>query len=175
MVAQEDSKSAARKCVRVRVSGGATTSNEIDQEGFMFITNLRWIQRLSNFSRALIQLENAVNLAKERELTDLEKQGLIQAFEFTHELSWNVIKDYLTYQGGAELITGLGDATREAFNRGLLENGEAWMEMIKSRNKTSHTYDLKVADDIVEKILSPYFPLFKIFHSTMEKISKDDK
>ena len=114
-------------------------------------SNLRWIQRLSNFSRALLQLENAVNLAKERELTDLEKQGLIQLFEFTHELSWNVIKDYLTYQGGAELITGSRDATREAFNRGLLENGEAWMEMIKSRNKTSHTYDLKVATILSKK------------------------
>ena len=73
----------------------------------------------------MIQLENAVHLANQRELT---------------------------YQGATELITGSRDATREAFNRGLITNGETWMEMIKSRNKTSHTYDLNVAEDIVEKI-----------------------
>jgi nucleotidyltransferase substrate binding protein (TIGR01987 family) len=138
-------------------------------------TDLRWIQRLSNFSRALIQLENAVHLANQRELTDLEKQGLIQAFEFTHELSWNLIKDYLTYQGATELITGSRDATREAFNRGLITNGETWMEMIKSRNKTYHTYVLNVAEDIVEKIRDLYFPLFKSFQSRMEILSQHEK
>jgi nucleotidyltransferase substrate binding protein (TIGR01987 family) len=128
-----------------------------------------------NFSRALIQLENAVHLANQRELTDLEKQGLIQAFEFTHELSWNLIKDYLTYQGATELITGSRDATREAFNRGLITNGETWMEMIKSRNKTYHTYVLNVAEDIVEKIRDLYFPLFKSFQSRMEILSQHEK
>ncbi|MFP5386822.1 MAG: nucleotidyltransferase substrate binding protein [Bacteriovoracia bacterium] len=133
--------------------------------------DIRWKQRLSNFLRALVQLENAVKLAGERKLSDLEKQGLIQAFEFTHELSWNVMKDYFDYQGAAELITGSRDATKEAFNKGIIQQGEIWMEMIKSRNKTSHTYDLNVADDIVDKILKLYFPLFKSFQKTMEELS----
>src|SRR3989344_8163715 len=119
-------------------------------------TDIRWKQRLNNFSRALVQLENAVKLAEERKLSDLEKQGLIQAFEFTHELSWNVMKDYFEYQGAADLITGSRDATKEAFNKGIIHKGEEWMDMIKSRNKTS-TYDLNVADSIVEKILNSYF------------------
>ena len=133
--------------------------------------DIRWKQRLRNYSRALIQLENAVILASSRKLSDLEKQGLIQAFEFTHELAWNVMKDYFEYQGAAELITGSRDATKESFNKGLIHQGEIWMEMIKSRNKTSHTYDLNVADSIVEKILDIYFSQFKNFEQKMLEIA----
>ncbi len=133
--------------------------------------DIRWKQRLKNFSRALVQLENAVKLAEERKLSDLEKQGLIQAFEFTHELSWNVMKDYFEYQGAADLITGSRDATKEAFNKGIIHKGEEWMDMIKSRNKTSHTYDLNVADSIVEKILNSYFSQFKNFEQKMTELS----
>lgn len=100
----------------------------------------RWEQRLENFSKALKQLENAVLLAEERELSDLEKQGLIQAFEFTHELAWNVMKDYFFFQDNISII-GSRDATREAFSIKLIQDGEGWLEMIKSRNKTSHTYN----------------------------------
>ena len=133
-------------------------------------TDIRWKQRLNNFSRALVQLENAAKLAEERKLSDLEKQGLIQAFEFTHELSWNVMKDYFEYQGAADLITGSRDATKEAFNKGIIHKGEEWMDMIKSRNKTS-TYDLNVADSIVEKILNSYFSQFKNFEQKMTELA----
>lgn len=129
--------------------------------------DIRWKQRLSNFSLALTQLENAVSLSSQRHLSDLEKQGLIQAFEFTHELAWNVMKDYFDYQGSAELITGSRDATKEAFQKGLIQSGDEWMEMIKSRNKTSHTYNLNIANDIVEKIQKSYSSLLKVFHKTM--------
>ena len=113
--------------------------------------DIRWKQRLSNYSHAYNQLKMAVELSKQRKLTELEKQGIIQAFEFTHELAWNVMKDYFDYQG-ANAITGSRDATREAFNKGLVQDGDQWMEMIKSRNQTSHTYNKNVADQIVDKI-----------------------
>jgi len=129
--------------------------------------SIRWKQRLNNFCLALTQLENAVTLSNQRKLSDLEKQGLIQAFEFTHELAWNVMKDYFDYQGNADLITGSRDATKEAFQKGLIQNGDDWMEMIKSRNKSSHTYNLNVANDIVEKIHKSYISLFNNFQITM--------
>jgi len=132
--------------------------------------DIRWKQRLNNFSVALKQLTEAVILSKQRPLSDLEKQGLIQAFEFTHELAWHLLKDYLEFQGPIN-ITGSRDATREAFNRGLISNGEAWMEMIQSRNKTSHTYNKKVAEDIVEKILKVYYLLFNELRIKMESLS----
>lgn len=128
--------------------------------------DIRWLQRFSNFKTALCQLDSAVTLSKQRALSDLEQQGLIQAFEFTHELAWNVLKDYFEYQGASN-ITGSRDAVREAFQRGLLEDGEIWMEMIKSRNKTSHTYNRAVATEIVQKILQDYFEAFLNFEKKM--------
>lgn len=128
--------------------------------------DIRWHQRFSNFNKALKQLERAIHISEDRELSELEKQGLIQAFEFTHELAWNVIKDFFEYQGNTT-ISGSRDATREAFNKGLIENGEAWMDMIKSRNKSSHTYNEEVAEEIVFQIVETYYPLFREFHNKM--------
>lgn len=118
--------------------------------------DIRWHQRLQNFSTALRQLESAVQLSKTKKISDLEKLGTIKAFGFTHELAWNVIKDYFEFQGNSS-ITGSRDASREAFQKGLILNGDVWMEMIKSRNQTSHTYNKKVADEIVAKIQNEYF------------------
>jgi len=128
--------------------------------------DIRWQQRLANYSKALEQLGNAIATSQQRPLSELEKQGLIQAFEFTHELAWNVMKDYFAWQGNPG-ITGSRDAAREAFQKGLVEDGEGWMEMIKSRNQTSHTYQQKVADEIAGKIIERYFPLFQRFLATM--------
>lgn len=118
-------------------------------------TDIRWKQRLRNFEQAMTSLTAAVQLSKTRELSDLEKQGLIQSFEFTHELAWNLLKDYFEYQGNPQ-ITGSRDASREAFQKGLIKNGEAWMEMIQSRNQTSHTYNKQVANAVTQKIVDLY-------------------
>lgn len=134
--------------------------------------NLRWVQRLSNYEKALESLTSAIDLSKQRPLSDLEKQGLIQAFEFTHELAWNVIKDYFDYQG-TQNITGSRDATREAFSKGLLEDGEGWMAMIQSRNKTSHTYNKAVAEEIIEAIQGCYYALFVALMHTFKKIKSN--
>ena len=130
---------------------------------------VRWEQRLVNYTKALAQLTDAIQLATQRSLSELEKQGLIQAFEFTHELAWNVIKDYFFYQGNTN-ITGSRDAVREAYNKGLLTDGEGWMEMIVSRNKTSHTYNQAIANEIVDKIVSQYIKLFNDFLNHLQPL-----
>lgn len=130
---------------------------------------VRWQQRLMNYERALSKLSAAVNLSRQRSLSELEKQGLIQAFEFTHELAWNVMKDYFLYQGNTG-ITGSRDAVRESFNKGLVTDGEGWMEMIISRNQTSHTYNLQVANEIAEKIINQYYDLFNNFFQHMQEL-----
>lgn len=134
--------------------------------------DIRWQQRFSNFRRAFASLAAAVGLARARPLSDLEKQGLIQAFEFTHELAWNVMRDYFTYQGNTA-ITGSRDAVREAFSKGLLNDGEGWMEMLQSRNLTSHTYNQAVADEIVARIIGSYFMLFEVFLTRMTHLAQD--
>lgn len=128
--------------------------------------DLRWRQRLANYTLALGRLEDAVTLAGQRPLTQLEQQGLIQAFEFTHELAWNVMKDYFYWQG-TSAITGSRDATREAFSKGLVEDGEAWMAMIKSRNLSSHTYNQQIADAVVAAVIGQYYPLMRAFERYM--------
>ena len=131
--------------------------------------DIRWQQRLNNLESALQQLDDAVCLAADRQLSLLAQQGLIQAFEFTHELAWNVMKDYAHFQGNIT-IAGSRDASREAFKMGLFEDGDVWMEMIKSRNQTSHTYNKELASQIVEKIIADYYPAFKLFYEKMETL-----
>lgn len=131
--------------------------------------DIRWQQRLMNYEKAVAQLISAIDLAKQRKLSDLEKQGLIQAFEFTYELAWNVMKDYFLYQANTN-ITGSRDAIRESFQKGLIIDGEGWMEMIISRNQTTHTYNLKIANEITEKIINQYGVLFNQFLKRMQDL-----
>ena len=133
----------------------------------------RWQQRLSNYENAFKQLKAAVLLASERKLSDLEKQGLVQAFEVTHELAWNVMKDYFLDQRNPN-ITGSRDAVREAFNKQLILDGDHWMEMIKSRNQTSHTYNREVANDIAKKIINFYCLSFESFLLKMQSLIRHD-
>jgi nucleotidyltransferase substrate binding protein (TIGR01987 family) len=132
------------------------------------MTDIRWQQRLNNFTKALSQLTSAVELSRTRALSELEMQGMIQAFEFTHELAWNVMKDYLYDQDGGLSLGGSKDATRMAFSRGLINNGEVWMEMIKDRNLSSHSYDQKTVLGMVSRITSSYLALFSAFQTVME-------
>ena len=136
--------------------------------------DIRWHQRLSNYNKALSQFNKAVDLASERGLNELEQQGLIQSFEFTHELAWNVMRDYFYYQGNIE-IRGSRDATRESFRFNLINKGEIWMDMIVSRNKTSHTYDEETANEIVENILNDYASLFNDFSKKMTELREGEQ
>lgn len=120
---------------------------------------MRWRQRFDNFSRALQQLSEAVNLSQSRPLTPLERQGLIQAFEFAHELAWNVLKDYLEYEGITGLV-GSRSTVREAFKRGLLDEGEVWLDMIDKRNLSSHAYHEAAANAVIVAILERYHAAF---------------
>jgi len=126
--------------------------------------DIRWKQRFNNFKKAYKELADAVTLSQTKPLSKLEKQGVIQGFEYTHELAWNVLKDYLEEQGHIGLI-GSKDTCREAFKRGLIQNGEIWMNMIKLRNLTSHTYDQSLANDVLEIILNEFYPEFNAFSS----------
>ncbi len=121
--------------------------------------DIRWKQRFDNFQRALRQLTLAMELKAQRPLSDLEQQGLIQGFEFTHELAWNVLKDYLEMEGIQGLV-GSRSTAREAFKRGLVRDGEVWMDMIEKGNLSSHTYNLAVANTLVLAIAERYYPAF---------------
>jgi nucleotidyltransferase substrate binding protein (TIGR01987 family) len=136
--------------------------------------DIRWQQRFSNFLSALSALTEAVVLSRERSLSNLEQQGLIQAFEFTHELAWKVLKDYLEYQGIVDVV-GSRDASRLAFQNSLIEDGDAWMKMIEARNLTSHTYNLSVAQAVVESILVRFYPAFLLLAIRFERLKNNSE
>lgn len=133
--------------------------------------DIRWKQRFHSFRKASVQLRSAVQASNQRKLSDLEVQGLIQAFEFTHELAWKTLKDYLEDQGDSG-IHGSRDATRKAFAVGLIEDGELWMEMIQSRNRSSHTYNEKIADEIARAVTGSYFAAFEKFEERFLQLEK---
>lgn len=135
--------------------------------------DIRWKQRHANFTQALRSLDDAIRLAGTRPLSDLEQQGLIQAFEFTHELAWKTLKDYLEAQGIQNLI-GSRNTTREAFKNALIADGEAWMAMIEDRNLTSHAYDHATADAIASRIIAHHGIALLALEKTFAGILEND-
>lgn len=137
--------------------------------------DIRWIQRFNNYRKALARLGEAVALAEERELSDLEQQGLIQGFEFTFDLAWKTLQDFLRYHkrpndnGGPKVII------EQALVDGIIKGDEAWKAMKKSRDLTSHSYDGEAADDIAENILDTYHGLFIQLETRLqlEKINEE--
>ena len=137
-------------------------------------SDIRWIQRFSNYNKALSKLADAVMLNEVRALSELEKQGLIQGFEYTHELAWKVMQDFFIYQGNTEL-RGSRDATRAAFKAELIIDGDNWMEMIKKRNLSSHTYNEEISDAIYKNIIEDFYPLFVDFQTLMAGIQEKEE
>jgi nucleotidyltransferase substrate binding protein (TIGR01987 family) len=136
--------------------------------------DIRWIQRFHHFLRAFKELQEAVEYSQTKLLNKLEKQGLIQGFEYTHELSWKVIKDYLEDQGVTGLI-GSKDSVRTAFRLGLISDGEIWMEMIKARNLSSHTYDIELAEEVLGMITQKFYPVFHAFAQKFAELVRPEE
>lgn len=134
--------------------------------------DIRWKQRFSNFKKALKHLSHGIELLDTNSnipgLKDIINDGLIQRFEFTHELAWNVIKDYAAFQGNYE-IRGSRDAVRYALKENLIDD-ENWMRTINARNLTSHDYNEDTANQIVNDIRNVYFKLFCEFETKMESL-----
>lgn len=141
-------------------------------------TALRWKQRFTNYNKALSKLTKAIAFIKSSQgehlkpetgyevIDEMIKEALIQRFEYTHELAWNVMKDFALYQGNSN-VGGSRDAIREAFQLNLISNANVWMDMISSRNVSTHTYNEATANSIYEKILNLYYPEFLDFQSVM--------
>ena len=131
--------------------------------------DIRWEQRFANYRKALAQLQKAINKG---ELSELEKQGLIKAFEYTYELAWKTMKDFLEFSGQTD-IYGSRDVTRKAFELNLITDGDGWMDMLKSRNLTSHTYREEVAEEICRQITELYFSLLIQLKEKLESLQSD--
>jgi len=128
--------------------------------------DIRWKQRFVNFEKAFLQLKQAVD-SYDNHAEAIIKEGIIQRFEFTHELAWKVMKDFLEYEG-YQNITGSRSATRGFFNLDLIKEGQVWMDMIESRNKTVHTYHENILEQEYSKVVGVYFLSFSEFYKKMK-------
>ena len=131
--------------------------------------DVRWKQRYQNYASALQELQSAVQIDQGAGLNRLEAMGMIQAFEFTYELGWKLMKDYLQHQGFSDLV-GSRDTIREAVAQAILseDEGSVWLQMLQDRNRTSHLYDQKTMREIQSAISGSYFPAFEKLIAAME-------
>lgn len=135
----------------------------------------RWRYRFDNYKRAFLLIREAIETAEERELTQLEKEGVIQRFEYTWELAWKVMKDYLEYSGVILETTTPRSVIRAAFSANIIEDGEGWMRALDARNRMAHTYDFKSFELVIAGIQTRYLALFDQLHLfLMEKAKLDD-
>lgn len=121
--------------------------------------DIRLEQRFSNYNKALNKLSQAVTQAGDKGLSELEVEGLIQRFEYTYELAWKTLQDFIKHQGYTE-INGPGQVLNQALEMGLINNPQSWRRLKKSRELTSHTYDSKTARIIADAITKEYYDLF---------------
>ena len=135
----------------------------------------RWIYRFDNYKRAFSLLREAVEIMETRELTPLEKEGVIRRFEYTWELAWKVMKDYLEHEGVVLDKVTPASVIRAAFNAKLITNGECWMQALDARNKMSHVYNMQKFEGTIQDIQKNYLTLLDNLHlSLMESVIKND-
>ncbi len=133
------------------------------------LKKIRFQQRFQNFERAFLQLQKAVSRAEE--LDDLSKEGLIQRFEYSFELSWKTLKDYLEYEG--EIVVSPRQTIKMAFKYNLLDNGELWLQMLEKRNVMAHTYNEEYFKNIFESIVNQYFEQIRQLYNQLKILSNE--
>ena len=127
------------------------------------MTDIRWKQRFDNFDRAFVLLRE-VNDRGVDTLSQLEKEGAIQRFEFAFELAWKTIKDYLEQDGIVVKPATPRNVIKEAFAASLIDDGQVWIDMMLHRNLLSHTYNSKTFDEVLKVVSERYFSAFDQLH-----------
>lgn len=125
--------------------------------------DIRWKQRFQNFHRAVTLLREPIEHGIER-LSDLEKEGVVQRFEFVLELAWKTLKDYMEYEGQFIVPVTPRNVIKEAFAARILNDGQVWIDMLGHRNLLSHTYDSATFEKAVIAIRDRYYPAIEEVH-----------
>ena len=129
--------------------------------------DIRWVQRFSNFKKALAKLGEVAGVKEIDRLSELEKEGMIHRFEYTFELSWKTLQDLLEYKGYQD-IAGPNPVLEQSLKDGYITDEKQWRNMKKSRELTSHTYNSETADEIADNIISTYYTLFLKLEQKLE-------
>ena len=127
--------------------------------------DIRWKQRFQNFDKAFVLLRSAMEENEIEDLSMLEREGVIQRFEFTYELAWKTLKDYLEYN----CILDMNEITarsvfKAAFSANIIKNEQAFISMMLSRNLLSHCYDVAKFNEVIGLIKSSYLQELSALH-----------
>lgn len=125
--------------------------------------DIRWKQRFTNYEKAVQLLADAAQLESPSEV---ERAGLIQFYEMAFELAWKLLKDYLEEEGF--MVNSPRQTIKQAFQAGLLDEGQVWMEALTDRNLTSRTYNETIAEQVADQIRARYYPALCQLHETMK-------
>ena len=118
--------------------------------------DIRWLQRFKNFDRAFLLLRSALEERGVEQLSELEKEGLIQRFEYSYELAWKTMKDYLEEQGANINPVTPRNVIKEAFAAKIITDGQVWVDMMLHRNLLSHTYDFSKFQEVLDAVVERY-------------------
>ena len=127
---------------------------------------IRWQYRFHNFSRAYSLLSEAIEEEVDA-LNNLEKEGVIQRFEFTFELGWNTLKDRMEYDGVVMESVTPRNVIRTAAATGLITDGQTWIDMLEDRRNTSHRYDIELLEEVLSNIRDNYLPVLETLHERL--------
>ena len=131
-------------------------------------TDIKCQQRFSNYKKALNKLGEVAAHTDVDSLSELEKEGMIQRFEYTFELAWKTLQDLLQYKGYLD-IAGPNPVLEQSLKDGYITDEKAWRNMKKSRELTSHTYNSDTADDIAQNIADEYYTLLKTLEQRLDE------
>ena len=133
----------------------------------------KWHERLTTYKNAVDRLKEVINLSKQHTLNEFERDSLIKRFEFSYEMAWKLMMSY-EKENGITGVLGSKDVIRQAFKLSLVNNGEAWLEMVDTRNKTSHLYDEEMAADVIDEIIYTYYPLLAELRDVMVQTANNE-
>ena len=126
--------------------------------------DIRWIQRFQNFDRAFLLLRSALEERCLEQMSELEKEGLIQRFEYSYELAWKTMKDYLEEQGTIINPVTPRNVIKEAFSAQIIADGQVWVDMMLHRNLLAHTYDFSKFKEVLDAVVERYLDAQEQLH-----------
>ena len=130
--------------------------------------DIRWEHRFENFEKAFLLLQEATQ-RDFSSLSDLEKEGLVQRFEYTFVLAWKTLKDYLDFSGIVFDQVTPRNVIKQAFAAGIIADGQLWIDMLKDRNLMSHTYDEEIFLQAAERIATRYVIAVQLLYLFLKK------
>jgi len=133
-------------------------------------SDVRWKQRAENFTKAVALLRDALKDGPAA-LNQLEKEGTAQRFEYTVELAWKTLRDYLEHSGMVLTSVTPKSVIKAAFAARLLPDGQLWIDVLEKRNLLSHTYDQRLLEGALREIHERFLPAIEQLRAFFEEQS----